>query len=111
MTLPVVQFLKRLLDALSVNFVITISEMWPLPMPEPVPCAKELLLDAPQETDWTSICFWYSESWASPSTPLSFRNAYTSDMLSDRKSTRLNSSHPSISYAVFCLKKKKKKKT
>src|SRR6266581_6725103 len=27
----------------------------------------------------------------------------------DRKSTRLNSSHPSISYAVFCLKKKNKK--
>src|SRR5438876_11388358 len=27
----------------------------------------------------------------------------------DRKSTRLNSSHPSISYAVFCLKKKKTK--
>src|SRR5690348_18491482 len=26
--------------------------------------------------------------------------------MSDRKSTRLNSSHPSISYAVFCLKKK-----
>src|SRR5438477_2575503 len=29
----------------------------------------------------------------------------------DRKSTRLNSSHMSISYAVFCLKKKKKKKS
>src|SRR5690348_17874605 len=29
--------------------------------------------------------------------------------VADRKSTRLNSSHPSISYAVFCLKKKKKK--
>src|SRR5437867_12185485 len=28
----------------------------------------------------------------------------------DRKSTRLNSSHRTISYAVFCLKKKKKKK-
>src|SRR5690348_17997871 len=28
----------------------------------------------------------------------------------DRKSTRLNSSHPSISYAVFCLKKKNTKK-
>src|SRR6266542_3416369 len=28
----------------------------------------------------------------------------------DRKSTRLNSSHGSISYAVFCLKKKKQKK-
>src|SRR5437879_10318670 len=29
----------------------------------------------------------------------------------DRKSTRLNSSHRCISYAVFCLKKKKKKHT
>src|SRR5438309_8022162 len=29
--------------------------------------------------------------------------------LTDRKSTRLNSSHSSISYAVFCLKKKKRK--
>src|SRR5439155_10562847 len=28
----------------------------------------------------------------------------------DRKSTRLNSSHVAISYAVFCLKKKKKKR-
>src|SRR5438067_12288466 len=35
--------------------------------------------------------------------PVSLRGA-------DRKSTRLNSSHVSISYAVFCLKKKKKKK-
>src|SRR5438128_9073684 len=34
-----------------------------------------------------------------------------SDARPDRKSTRLNSSHGSISYAVFCLKKKKKKKT
>src|SRR5690348_17651168 len=31
------------------------------------------------------------------------------ELFRDRKSTRLNSSHPSISYAVFCLKKKKKK--
>src|SRR5438876_5191436 len=30
------------------------------------------------------------------------------EAVADRKSTRLNSSHPSISYAVFCLKKKKK---
>src|SRR3712207_7906218 len=29
----------------------------------------------------------------------------------DRKSTRLNSSHANISYAVFCLKKKKNQKT
>src|SRR2546427_6997198 len=32
------------------------------------------------------------------------------EALRDRKSTRLNSSHSQISYAVFCLKKKKKKK-
>src|SRR5688572_31054034 len=31
--------------------------------------------------------------------------------LGDRKSTRLNSSHSQISYAVFCLKKKKNKQT
>src|SRR2546430_4117420 len=31
------------------------------------------------------------------------------DSTTDRKSTRLNSSHSQISYAVFCLKKKKKK--
>src|SRR5207248_11737537 len=33
------------------------------------------------------------------------------DAIPDRKSTRLNSSHRTISYAVFCLKKKKKQKT
>src|SRR5688572_31764555 len=33
-----------------------------------------------------------------------------SKTFSDRKSTRLNSSHSQISYAVFCLKKKKKTK-
>src|SRR5690348_17885436 len=32
--------------------------------------------------------------------------AYAVNCTRDRKSTRLNSSHPSISYAVFCLKKK-----
>src|SRR5947209_9008739 len=32
----------------------------------------------------------------------------TADIDRDRKSTRLNSSHANISYAVFCLKKKKK---
>src|SRR5699024_11859915 len=35
------------------------------------------------------------------------KNKKTSSTESDRKSTRLNSSHVSISYAVFCLKKKK----
>src|SRR5690348_18401542 len=36
-------------------------------------------------------------------------NLFLTKAFGDRKSTRLNSSHPSISYAVFCLKKKKNK--
>src|SRR5699024_6724246 len=36
---------------------------------------------------------------------------YDGNVIADRKSTRLNSSHVSISYAVFCLKKKKKNYT
>src|SRR2546421_5229004 len=36
------------------------------------------------------------------------RRRVTHHLVEDRKSTRLNSSHDQISYAVFCLKKKKK---
>src|SRR2546430_13110306 len=44
--------------------------------------------------------------------PQPFVNAVRSQVLAiDRKSTRLNSSHSQISYAVFCLKKKKKNAT
>src|SRR2546422_5987195 len=50
---------------------------------------------------------------SSPAAGRSKRRArrMTDMVLQDRKSTRLNSSHGYISYAVFCLKKKKKKKT
>src|SRR3712207_7029962 len=40
---------------------------------------------------------------------LAARSAASSSRRRDRKSTRLNSSHANISYAVFCLKKKKQK--
>src|SRR6266496_5883294 len=42
-------------------------------------------------------------------TPKAESSSFIADT-GDRKSTRLNSSHVEISYAVFCLKKKKKKK-
>src|SRR2546422_1484829 len=42
---------------------------------------------------------------------LLIRNSWGGGDSADRKSTRLNSSHGYISYAVFCLKKKKKKMT
>src|SRR5690349_24171662 len=54
---------------------------------------------------WTSSS---SLVWSpSPTARLSTRKP--KPRISDRKSTRLNSSHVEISYAVFCLKKKKKK--
>src|SRR5256885_4575338 len=43
------------------------------------------------------------DSWPPPV----FTSVNMIDIVSDRKSTRLNSSHLVISYAVFCLKKKK----
>src|SRR6266852_7304396 len=49
-----------------------------------------------------------ARSW-SPNGRVAAACGYTGS-LRDRKSTRLNSSHGSISYAVFCLKKKKKYK-
>src|SRR5699024_11390162 len=47
-----------------------------------------------------------SSSFASASLDSSFASSLDSSVTSDRKSTRLNSSHVSISYAVFCLHKK-----
>src|SRR2546427_3291531 len=48
---------------------------------------------------------------ADRSVPVGRELARESAMHLDRKSTRLNSSHSQISYAVFCLKKKKKTTT
>src|SRR5476651_2863006 len=47
----------------------------------------------------------FGESWHN------MHNADPTAARQDRKSTRLNSSHANISYAVFCLKKKKTKNT
>src|SRR5256885_7059015 len=47
-------------------------------------------------------------SWIGYDTPRNLGSRETGGGLRDRKSTRLNSSHLVISYAVFCLKKKKK---
>src|SRR2546426_7453123 len=62
-----------------------------------------------------STLFPYTTLFRSPFERVLFRSGYLSDVvgvelpggLRDRKSTRLNSSHLVISYAVFCLKKKK----
>src|SRR5690606_40680743 len=49
----------------------------------------------------------YRVNVSSKPLPFGVKVLYLSTILADRKSTRLNSSHVKISYAVFCLKKKK----
>src|SRR5690348_18221621 len=56
------------------------------------------------ETDWSA----HKRHTGRTDVPLTEDGRREAELLGDRKSTRLNSSHPSISYAVFCLKKKKK---
>src|SRR5207248_5777147 len=50
-----------------------------------------------------------AESGCDPLAPAAQNDVVPIQIGKDRKSTRLNSSHRTISYAVFCLKKKKKK--
>src|SRR2546427_1528383 len=59
----------------------------------------------------TTACPTFAPTWRAglPTCPGSTRPE-ASASATDRKSTRLNSSHSQISYAVFCLKKKKKNK-
>src|SRR3712207_8285230 len=45
---------------------------------------------------------------AAPAHDAVLRDLHVADLAGDRKSTRLNSSHANISYAVFCLKKQNK---
>src|SRR5690349_24231207 len=49
----------------------------------------------------------YAEAMFGGATPIASLRILLDHYLIDRKSTRLNSSHVEISYAVFCLKKKK----
>src|SRR3712207_2667528 len=73
------------------NFIQQIAERQPF--------YKALQAKYPNNPD--SIRYYYKE-WVHPV------KVFDYDKGTDRKSTRLNSSHANISYAVFCLKKKKK---
>src|SRR5205814_9732392 len=56
-----------------------------------------------------SPVYYEAKSTTRSETDSETKSEIKSETKSDRKSTRLNSSHLGISYAVFCLKKKKKK--
>src|SRR5476651_2806002 len=61
----------------------------------------------PRSTLFPYTTLFRSRAGARPGVP---RHPHAGHERPDRKSTRLNSSHANISYAVFCLKKKKKNK-
>src|SRR5437879_5601924 len=72
---------------------------------------SELLMSIRTDLDWarSDLEEWTVDPLGGP--VVSFLNVESYQPLRDRKSTRLNSSHRCISYAVFCLKKKKTKYT
>src|SRR3712207_8146218 len=73
------------------------------------PLARHAKCGGKLEKEWSRTGFqfkgsgWYVTDYAGKKSD----SSDSSESKSDRKSTRLNSSHANISYAVFCLKKKK----
>src|SRR2546430_10467223 len=66
--------------------------------------SSEYLIKAGFIYNFAKFVEWPSAAFAQPDSPIVIGILGTDP---DRKSTRLNSSHSQISYAVFCLKKKK----
>src|SRR2546426_4831662 len=101
----------------AVRFRLVMREMFnlrhPYWMPRDVVAEKALLLGV---YVWTALAFRFRfrlpvlESSEVPGKPSLGSNCSSGGKNRDRKSTRLNSSHLVISYAVFCLKKKKKQR-
>src|SRR2546428_12071386 len=96
MTVPSLQYLCLLLSFCSVRFLFFFFLMIRRP-------PRSTLF--PYTTLFRSVLL-FAVSFPWQRNPLDDRGTRS---LPDRKSTRLNSSHDQISYAVFCLKKKKKK--
>src|SRR5204862_7435379 len=90
------------------------SDIYTLSLHDALPICFEYyhdeLTDVPKlSVDGTVANAVHFSHWQGNQTPASVKaDTSTEIALKDRKSTRLNSSHVEISYAVFCLKKKKK---
>src|SRR2546427_7561742 len=75
---------------------------------------QEPQVDPQSRTETFAAIKVFIDNWRWEGVPIYLRSGKAlwrrgTEILVDRKSTRLNSSHSQISYAVFCLKKKKKK--
>src|SRR5690554_7621661 len=80
-------------------------------MPEEIPALDPDLIRNIQDYSLPQLAFEVLKPFVTPDVPEAVLQQIVNDTFSfeipDRKSTRLNSSHVRISYAVFCLKKKK----
>src|SRR5438034_5477678 len=76
----------------------------------PCPCGTvpSVTTTSPKMSSFTAAASLFPENWRSGFRSVDWPKLFVPE--SDRKSTRLNSSHTVISYAVFCLKKKKNHK-
>src|SRR5438034_5679128 len=77
------------------------TEIYTLSLHDALPISKERVRCGSSRSP-TAAMQWWRSKWRAHRAAVCFTTT-------DRKSTRLNSSHTVISYAVFCLKKKKKK--
>src|SRR3712207_8010158 len=85
------------------------TEIYTLSLHDALPIytpARESKVERDEETEYQGGVESPEEGVAHPGHPCQ-RQHHSHTQHQDRKSTRLNSSHANISYAVFCLKKKK----
>src|SRR5699024_11548396 len=100
---------RSFLTGVGKFFVIIFAFNFPLCfLKEEKSCTSNILKILPGKSRFTFCEVYKCVCWANLCNRK--EEAIDKNAPADRKSTRLNSSHVSISYAVFCLKKKKKKK-
>src|SRR5690242_20895657 len=81
------------------------TEIYTLSLHDALPICSDNITTKPRVFRVEYRPGWFSDYQSVTDAPFIFED---NQNVTDRKSTRLNSSHMSISYAVFCLKKKKK---
>src|SRR5690606_41324963 len=102
-------FIFPMLYLLPTSYICILSLHGALPISRPCPAPRETSSPTPCRSPTSRSCAWTRHPIAPPSSPPRERPSSSRPRATsrDRKSTRLNSSHVKISYAVFCLKKKK----